>query len=109
MPPRRRPPSFSAARPDATTRRERIDSALTQAGWDVADPTYVGREIPVNGTDPATWQRLQAELNRLRRQHRIAETPLPAGISDYALCRPNGETACGRIGACPHFPHTKTP
>ncbi|WP_220593631.1 DEAD/DEAH box helicase family protein [Oscillochloris sp. ZM17-4] len=68
-----------------------IDPALLHAGWDVRDPAKVGLEIPVDGTDPAAWQRLQAELNRLRGQHRIAETPLPAGISDYVLYRPNGE------------------
>ena len=92
MPPRRRStPSAPQTRPEARTRAELIDPALLRAGWDVRDPAKVGLEIPVDGTDPAAWQQLQATLQRLRGQHRIAETPLPAGISDYVLYRPNGE------------------
>lgn len=91
MPPRRTPSANIFSRPEATTRRELIDPALLRAGWDVHDSTRVGLEIPVDGFDPVAWQQLQAELQRLRGQHRIAETPLPTGISDYALYRPNGE------------------
>lgn len=40
---------------EAQARAELIDPALVAAGWDVNDPDRVGREIPVDGFDPAAW------------------------------------------------------
>jgi type I restriction enzyme R subunit len=76
---------------EARTRKELIDPALKRAGWDVADANRVGLEIPVDGFDPAAWQALQAELRRVSGGQASYQVPLPAGISDYALYRPNGE------------------
>jgi type I site-specific restriction endonuclease len=76
---------------EARTRKELIDPALKRAGWDVADANRVGLEIPVDGFDPAAWQALQVELRRVSGGQASYQVPLPAGISDYALYRPNGE------------------
>jgi type I restriction enzyme R subunit len=76
---------------EAKTRRELIDPALLRAGWNVADKSQVGLEIPVDGYDPQAWHRLQVTLRGIRQKHGIYEGALPTGISDYALYRPNGE------------------
>ena len=73
------------------TRRQLIDQALKQADWDVANRVQVGLEIPVDGFDPAAWQKLEKELKRLREVGAPYTVELPTGISDYALYRPNGE------------------
>ncbi|MCX6030306.1 MAG: hypothetical protein NT169_13555 [Chloroflexi bacterium] len=78
-------------RTETRTRKELIDPALKRAGWSVDDPNQVGLEIPVDGFDPAAWQALQAELRRVSGGQASYQAPLPAGISDYALYRPNGE------------------
>lgn len=78
----------SATPNEAKTRKELIDPALLKSGWDVNNREQVGIEIPVDGFDPAAWQTLEQQL----RQRRIAyELPLPSGVSDYTLNRPNGE------------------
>jgi len=76
---------------EAKTRKELIDPALQKAGWDVNNPDQVGLEIPVDGFDPQAWQRLEAELRRLRQEGVPYHAQLPAGVSDYVLYRPNGE------------------
>jgi type I restriction enzyme R subunit len=76
---------------EAKTRKELIDPALHKAGWDVENPDQVGIEIPVDGFDPAAWQRLEVNLRRLREAGVPYDAELPAGVSDYALYRPNGE------------------
>lgn len=47
---------------EALTRRELIDPALKQAGWDVDNPDQVGIEIPADGFDPAAWKQLHKRL-----------------------------------------------
>jgi type I restriction enzyme R subunit len=54
---------------EANTRKELIDPALTQAGWNLNDPNQVGLEIPVDGYDAEPWN----------------------GVTDYCLYQPNGE------------------
>ena len=54
---------------EAETRYNLIDPLVVKAGWDLADRTSVGFEIPVDGYDTAP-------IN---------------GITDYCLYRPNGE------------------
>lgn len=76
---------------EATTRKERIDPALAKAGWKLDDPTQVGLEIPIDGTDPKAWEITQKKLKTIREQHGIYNIPLPKGVSDYALYRPNGD------------------
>ena len=76
---------------EARTRKELIDPALKRAGWDVDNPTQVGIEIPVDGFDPAAWQQLEHQLRQIREQANIRDIALPAGVSDYALYRENGE------------------
>jgi type I restriction enzyme R subunit len=76
---------------EATTRRELIDPALKKAGWDVSDSSQVGLEIPVDGFDPEVWKQLEARLRRLKDKGDTSTLELPAGISDYALYRANGE------------------
>ena len=76
---------------EAQTRRNLIDPALEQAGWDLDNRDQVGFEIPVDDVDPAAWQALEVELRRLRDQGVAYDVPLPAGITDYALYRENGE------------------
>jgi len=76
---------------EATTRKERIDPALAKAGWKLDDPTQVGLEIPIDGTDPKAWEITQKKLKSIREQHGIYNIPLPKGVSDYALYRPNGD------------------
>ncbi len=76
---------------EAQTRRQLIDPALARAGWNVGDSSQVGLEIPVDGFDPAAWNALAEQLRRIRGAGQIFEGALPAGISDYALYRPNGE------------------
>src|SRR5919199_1023671 len=84
--------SVPSSRPnEAKTRTSLIDPALRKAGWDLDDPRQVGLEIPVDGFDTAAWQTLARDLKRIRETNNIAEGDLPAGISDYALYRPNGE------------------
>jgi type I restriction enzyme R subunit len=78
-------------RTEAKTRKDLIDPALAQAGWDVHNPDQVGLEIPVDGFDPAAWQALEARLRRLPESRAAYAAALPAGISDYVLYRPNGE------------------
>ncbi len=75
---------------EARTRKEQIDPQLKAAGWDVANPDQVGIEIPVDGFDPAAWDRLKEQLKNI--SEGIADyLTLPSGISDYALYRSNGE------------------
>jgi type I restriction enzyme R subunit len=76
---------------EAKTRKVLIDPALFKAGWDVNNPNQVGIEIPVDGFDPAAWQVLQTKLKHIRDAHGIFNVTPPAGISDYALYRPNGD------------------
>jgi type I restriction enzyme R subunit len=76
---------------EAQTRKQLIDPALKKAGWDVNNPDQVGIEIPVGGFDPQAWQRLEAKLKRLKDAGAPYGVDLPAGVSDYALYRPNGE------------------
>ena len=76
---------------EAKTRKELIDPALQKAGWDVSNPDQVGLEIPVDGFDSQTWQRLETKLKRLKESGGSYNPPLPSGVSDYALYRPNGE------------------
>jgi type I site-specific restriction endonuclease len=76
---------------EARTRKDLIDPALKKAGWDVSDPDQVGIEIPVDGFEPEAWHRLDAKLRRLRQEGVPYDAELPAGVSDYALYRPNGE------------------
>ena len=75
---------------EADTRVSKIDPALIRAGWNVDDPTRVGREIPVNGFDPAQWAVLRTRLMR-EGSANIDLINLPPGISDYALYQENGE------------------
>src|SRR5512136_1387418 len=79
------------SRTEAKTRKDLIDPALAQAGWDVHNPDQVGLEIPVDGFDPAAWQALEARLRRLPESRAAYAAELPAGISDYVLYRSNGE------------------
>src|SRR5689334_18813135 len=76
---------------EATTRKNLIDPALRKAGWDIDNPNQVGLEIPVDGTSPAAWAQIKAHLDRTGSNLAIQQTPLPPGISDYALYQPNGE------------------
>jgi type I restriction enzyme R subunit len=76
---------------ETRTRKELIDPALKKAGWDVSNPDQVGIEIPVDGFDPGAWQQLEAKLKRLRQEGMPYKVELPAGVTDYALYRPNGE------------------
>lgn len=72
------------------TREQLIDRALAQAGWNVKNPEQVGVEIPVDGASPEAWRRLSEKLRESgSAAYNIA--PLPSGISDYVLKRPNGE------------------
>ena len=73
---------------EALTRKELIDPALLRAGWDVDNPEQVGIEIPVDGQEPAAWQRLQ---NKLKEAGQSYTANLPAGISDYTLMQDNGQ------------------
>ncbi len=76
---------------EAKTRKDLIDPALQRAGWNVNDPDQVGLEIPVDGTDPKAWAIIKTKLKRVKESSGIYNTPLPTGISDYVLYRPNGE------------------
>ena len=76
---------------EAQTRRTLIDPALTRAGWDLNDQDQVRFEIPGDDFSPAAWQVLQEQLRRLSEQGVTFDVELPAGISDYALYRENGE------------------
>ncbi len=76
---------------EAKTRKSLINPALKRAGWRLDDPAQVGREIPVDGFDPASWQALKRKLDAIRAKGTSYDLPVPAGISDYALYRPNGE------------------
>jgi type I restriction enzyme, R subunit len=77
---------------EATTRKKLIDPALHKAGWDVNNPHQVGLEIPVDGTNSKAWASIKARLNRLKESSAAyTVTPLPTGVSDYVLYRPNGE------------------
>jgi len=76
---------------EAKTRKDLIDPALKQAGWDVYNPDQVGIEIPVDGFDPAAWKTLEAKLRQLGEEGVPYDAELPKGVCDYALYRPNGE------------------
>ena len=76
---------------EARTRKELIDPALVKAGWDVNNPVQVGLEIPVDGTDPATWSDLQAKLKHMADEAGIYDMNPPTGVCDYTLYAPNGE------------------
>ena len=76
---------------EATTRKELIDPALCRAGWDVNNPAQVGLEIPVDGSDAAAVHAMLARLRHIKDAPALFGTPLPSGISDYALYRANGE------------------
>ncbi len=76
---------------EAKTRKELIDPALQKAGWDVNNPDQVGLEIPVDGSDPQAWAIIKTKLKRVKETGGIYDAPLPVGISDYVLYRPNGE------------------
>ena len=54
---------------EAQTRRQLIDPALEKAGWYLRDHSRVKLEMPVAGYDTAPWD----------------------GVTDYCLCRENGE------------------
>ncbi len=54
---------------EARTWRDKIDSALQAAGWDLDNRAQVGFEIPVDGYDAEPWN----------------------GITDYSLYRSNVE------------------
>ncbi len=54
---------------EAKTRRDKIDPALSKAGWNLGNRSQVRFEIPVDGADAEPWN----------------------GITDYSLYRPNGE------------------
>jgi len=85
-------PSAAASHPsEAKTRKELIDPALVQAGWNLHDPQQVRFEIPVDDVDPAAWQVLRKKLAETRATWQITAADLPAGVCDYALYRPNGE------------------
>ncbi len=75
---------------EAKTRKALIDPALKKAGWDVGNPDQVGTEIPVDGFDPKAWEILKERLRHISEKGSY-NLELPAGISDYALYRPNGE------------------
>lgn len=57
------------SRNEAHTRKELIDQALKQVGWNLDDPNQVGLEIPVDGYNAEPWN----------------------GVTDYCLYLPNGE------------------
>ncbi|MCB0195376.1 MAG: hypothetical protein KDJ65_25740 [Anaerolineae bacterium] len=79
---------------EAITRAQLIDPALQKAGWDTSDPQLVGKEIPVDGSSPASWQRLRRKLQTVREggaTYNVKPAELPQGISDYVLYRPNGQ------------------
>ena len=76
---------------EAKTRRQLINPTLKKAGWDVNNPDRAGLEIPVDGFDPVAWQMVQQKLKQLKDSGEPLNLDLPAGISDYALYRPNGE------------------
>jgi len=76
---------------EAQTRRDLIDPALKQAGWDLDNRDQVGFEIPVDDTSPAAWHALEAKLRALAEPGVSYDVPLPAGITDYALYRPDGD------------------
>ena len=75
---------------ERTVRRDLIDPALTKGGWDVANPSEVRLEVPVDGSDPAAWAALSTRL-RAANSSLPANTVLPSGIADYLLYRDNGE------------------
>ncbi len=54
---------------EARTRTNLIDPLLRTAGWNLADHTQIGTEIPVQGYDPTPWQ----------------------GITDYCLYNESGD------------------
>jgi type I restriction enzyme R subunit len=92
MPPRRpspQPPTTQKS--EALTRKALIDPALKAAGWNVDDPAQVGLEIPVDGSNAAAVQAVLARLRHVKDAAQLYHTPLPPGISDYALYQPNGE------------------
>lgn len=76
---------------EAKARRDLIDPALLKAGWDVNNPAQVGLEIPVDGSNPTAVQAVLARLRHVKDASSLYATPLPPGISDYALYRQNGE------------------
>jgi type I restriction enzyme R subunit len=76
---------------EAKTRKDLIDPALMKAGWDITNPTQVGLEIPVDGSDIEAWQRLEQKLIELKQSGGLGNIKLPTGVSDYALYRSNGE------------------
>lgn len=75
-------------RTEELTRKELIDPALERAGWDVADDSQVGIEIPADGFDVAAWQQLHKELKESGESY---DAELPAGICDYVLYQENGQ------------------
>lgn len=54
---------------EARTREQKIDPALSKAGWNLGNRSQVRFEIPVDGEDAEPWN----------------------GVTDYSLYRPNGE------------------
>jgi type I restriction enzyme R subunit len=79
---------------EAVTRAKLIDPALQRAGWDTSNPQQVGKEIPVDGSSPAAWQRLRTKLQTVQEggaTYNVKPAELPSGISDYVLYRANGE------------------
>ncbi|MBI5651441.1 MAG: DEAD/DEAH box helicase family protein [Chloroflexi bacterium] len=54
---------------EAQTRENKIDPALSKAGWNLANRSQVRFEIPVDGENAEPWN----------------------GVTDYSLYRPNGE------------------
>jgi hypothetical protein len=73
---------------EAHTRRDLIDPALEIAGWDLDNPDQVGLEIPLGDVDPAHQRALE---RKLRETGIPFDDHFPAGITDYALYRENGE------------------
>jgi type I site-specific restriction endonuclease len=97
MPPRR-PSSkpLTTQKSEALTRKALIDPALQATGWNIDDPAQVGLEIPVDGSNATAVQEVLARLRHVKDaaqlyHAQLYHTPLPPGISDYALYQPNGE------------------
>lgn len=78
-------------RSEARTRKELIDPALEKVGWNVGNAQEVGIEVPVDGYDPAEWQKLAQQLEGLREAGEPAHATLPSGIADYVLYLETGE------------------
>lgn len=70
---------------ESQTRKQYIDKALAQAGWDVGNQNQVGIEVPVDEADIR-----QANILRERREAG-EDVELSPGFADYVLYRDTGE------------------